>query len=158
MERGIPGNGNQLAENELLREQNKLESLESVQKRISDVNGEKHKEKEGLSLEELARETSKEKILTDLIIARRKLKEGTKEWGDYTKMIAEYSKIKQDDIQVEDTTVHIYLPKNTQESNSSFQAIRFHIDGMAFFSPIPEQHKHNDTTYIHFNALIFTPL
>lgn len=105
------GMGTNWPKNELLREQNKLESLESVQKRIADVNGEKHNEKEGLSLEELARETSKEKILTDLIIARRKLKEGTKEWGDYTKMIAEYSKIKQDDIQVEDTTVHIYLPK-----------------------------------------------
>nr|DAH48184.1 MAG TPA: hypothetical protein [Caudoviricetes sp.] len=29
---------------------------------------------------------------------------------------------------------------------------------MAFFSPIPERHKHNDITYTHFNTLIFTHL
>ncbi len=96
---------------ELQKEQEKLESLESVQKRISDINGKLTEGRQELSLEELAHETSKEKILADLILARRKLREGSKEWGDYTKMIAEYSKIKQDDIQVEDTTVHFYIPE-----------------------------------------------
>ncbi len=96
---------------ELQKEQSKLEALESVQKRISEVTGKMSEGRQELTLEELARETSKEKILADLILARRKLREGSKEWGDYTKMIAEYSKIKQDDIQVEDTTVHFYLPE-----------------------------------------------
>lgn len=94
----------------LEREKKKLESLESVQKRIEDVKGERTREKEDLTAEELAKETSKEKILKDLVIARRRYKEGSKEWTEQTKLIAEYSRIKQDDIQVEDTTVHMYLP------------------------------------------------
>lgn len=94
------------------REQNHLESLGSVQKRIEEVKGERTMEKEDLTPEELAKETSKEKILKDLVIARRRYKEGSKEWTEQTKLIAEYSRIKQDDIQVEDTTVHSFLPVN----------------------------------------------
>ena len=94
----------------LEREKKRLESLESVQKRIEDVKGERTREKEDLTPEELAKETSKEKILKDLVIARRRYKEGSKEWTEQTKLIAEYSRIKQDDIQTEDTPVHMFLP------------------------------------------------
>ena len=100
----------------LEREKKRLESLESVQKRIEDVKGERTKEKEDLTAEELAKETSKEKILKDLVIARRRYKEGSKEWTEQTKLIAEYSRIKQDDIQVEDTTCHYYLPVSMPSS------------------------------------------
>lgn len=94
----------------LEKEMNRLESLESVQKRIEEVTGKRTSDKEDLTPEELAKETSKEKILKDLVIARRRYKEGSKEWTEQTKLIAEYSRIKQDDIQVEDTTVHFHLP------------------------------------------------
>ena len=63
-----------------------------------------------LSPEELAKATSKEQILTDLVIARRRMKEGTKEWTEQTRLIAEYARIKQDELQTEDSTVHFFLP------------------------------------------------
>ena len=91
---------------------NRLESLESVQKRIEEVTGGRTSNKEELTPEELARETSKEKILKDLVLAQRKAKYGSPEWLKIVAAIAEYNKIKQDDIQVEDTTCHFYLPLN----------------------------------------------
>ncbi len=93
-------------------EMNKLESLESVQARISEIQGKKSANiaENELSPEELAKATSKEQILTDLVIARRRMKEGTKEWTEQTRLIAEYARIKQDELQTEDTTVHYYLP------------------------------------------------
>ena len=97
----------------LEREMNKLESLESVQKRIAEVQGKKaeNESADKLSPEELAKATSKEQILTDLVIARSKIRNTTsKEWADLTKLIADYSKIKKDELQSEDTTVHYYIP------------------------------------------------
>lgn len=98
----------------LKAEQKKLEELEGVRKYIADTKGDgEQDEKAGeLSPEELARATSKEQILTDLVIARGKLPHGTKEWADLTKMIGEFTRIKQDEIQTEDTTVHYFLPLN----------------------------------------------
>lgn len=104
------GQGTNWTKEMLEKEMNRLESLESVQKRIEEVTGKRTSDKEDLTPEELAKETSKEKILKDLVIARRRYKEGSKEWTEQTKLIAEYSRIKQDDIQVEDTTVHFHLP------------------------------------------------
>lgn len=96
---------------ELLREIEKLEALGSVQKRMADVQGIKSSsEQEEITPEELARETSKEKILTDLVRAKRNMKEGTKEWTETTKLIADYNKIKQDEIDTENNTIHYYLP------------------------------------------------
>ena len=95
-------------------EMNKLEAQESVQKRIAEVQGMKAKNESAdeLSPEELAKATSKEQILTELVIARRRMKEGTKEWTEQTRLIAEYTRIKQDDLQAEDSTRHFYLPIN----------------------------------------------
>lgn len=108
------GFGFNWAKNVLEREMNTLESLESVQKRIAEVQGRKSKNESAdeLSPEELAKATSKEQILTDLVIARRRMKEGTKEWTEQTRLIAEYARIKQDELQTEDSTVHFYLPEN----------------------------------------------
>lgn len=97
---------------ELEREMNKLESLDSVKKRIADVRDTHSGASDKLSPEELAKATSKEQILTDLVVARKKMKEGTKEWTEQTRLIAEYARIKQDEIQTEDTTVHFFLPAN----------------------------------------------
>lgn len=101
---------------ELEREMNKLESLDSVKRRIADIQGKAMEDK--LSPEELAKATSKEQILTDLVVARKKMKEGTKEWTEQTRLIAEYARIKQDELQTEDTTVHFFLPEDYPNSCS----------------------------------------
>lgn len=108
------GKGFNWPKDTLEREMNKLESLESVQTRIAEVQGKKAKNESAdeLSPEELAKATSKEQILTDLVIARRRMKEGTKEWTEQTRLIAEYARIKQDELQTEDSTVHFFLPCN----------------------------------------------
>ena len=96
-------------------EMNKLEAQESVQKRIAEVQGKKieNEHSEDLTPEQLAKATSKEQILKDLVIARSKIKNtSSKEWADYTKMIGDFAKIKQDELQTEDTTCHFYLPIN----------------------------------------------
>ena len=94
-------------------EMNKLEAQESVQKRIAEVQGKKieNEHSEDLTPEQLAKATSKEQILKDLVIARSKIKNtSSKEWADYTKMIGDFAKIKQDELQTEDSTVHFFLP------------------------------------------------
>ena len=106
------GQGTNWTKDMLEKDMNRLESLESVQKRIAEVTGARSSEKEELTPEELAKATSKEKILSDLVIAQRRQKQGSPDWLKTTAIIADYNKIKQDDIQVEDTTVHFYLPKN----------------------------------------------
>ena len=108
----LNGQGTNWTKDMLEKEMNRLESLESVQKRIAEVTGARSSEKEELTPEELAKATSKEKILSDLVIAQRRQKQGSPDWLKTTALIADYNKIKQDDIQVEDTTVHFYLPKN----------------------------------------------
>ena len=96
----------------LEREMNKLESLESVQTRIAEVQGKKAKNEnaEELSPEELAKATSKEQILKDLVLAQRKAKYGSPEWLKIVASIADYNKIKQDEIDTESSVIHYYLP------------------------------------------------
>ena len=96
----------------LEREMNKLESLESVQTRIAEVHGKKEKNENSYELtqEELIKATSKEEILRNLVIAQRKQKFGSPEWQKTTAMIADYSKIKQDEIDTENNVVHYYIP------------------------------------------------
>ena len=93
-------------------EMNKLEAQESVQKRIAEVQGKKTKNENAdeLSPEELAKATSKEQILKDLVLAQRKAKYGSPEWLKIVASIADYNKIKQDEIDTESTTCHFYLP------------------------------------------------
>ena len=96
----------------LEREMNILESQESVQKRIAEVQGKKAKNENAdeLTQEELIKATSKEEILRNLVIAQRKQKFGSPEWQKTTAMIADYSKIKQDEIDTENNVVHYYIP------------------------------------------------
>lgn len=96
----------------LENEMNTLEAQESVQKRIAEVQGKKAKNENSdeLTQEELIKATSKEEILRNLVIAQRKQKFGSPEWQKTTAMIADYSKIKQDEIDTENNTVLFYLP------------------------------------------------
>ena len=104
------GRGASWAKDVLEKEMNRLESLDSVQNRIEELQGKRTQDSEGLTPEELAKETSKEKLLADLVLSRRKHRYGSKEWTEDTKLIAEYARIKHDDLQTEDTTVHFYIP------------------------------------------------
>ena len=106
------GEGFNWTKDVLEREMNKLESLDSVQKRIAEVQGKKAKNEnsEELTQEELIKATSKEEILRNLVIAQRKQKFGSPEWQKTTAMIADYSKIKQDEIDTESNVVHYYIP------------------------------------------------
>lgn len=74
-----------------------------IMKTVKDDNG-------MIPLDELAKETSKEKILSDLVLARSKTKPGTKEWIDITSKIADYAKIKQDDIKTDEQPIRYHLP------------------------------------------------
>ena len=96
----------------LENEMNKLEAQESVQKRIAEVQGKKVKNEnsEELTAEELAKATSKEQILKDLVLAQRKAKYGSPEWLKIVASIADYNKIKQDEIDTENNVVHYYIP------------------------------------------------
>lgn len=97
--------------NVFLAEIERLENLESVQTRMAELKGQE-KNNGGLTSEELAKATSKEQILTDLVIARKAMKPGTKEWFEATTRIADYNKIKQDEIKTEDSVIHFFLPVN----------------------------------------------
>ena len=53
---------------------------------------------------------SKEQLLKDLVLARKKVSYGSKEWIDMTKQIADITQAKKDELKEEDTTIHYYLP------------------------------------------------
>ena len=95
---------------ELEREMNKLEALGSVQRRVAEQQ-EKSRGDE-ISPEELAKETSKETILKKLVRAEKKAKFGSTDWMKIVALEADYNKIKQDEIDTENNTVHYYLPKD----------------------------------------------
>lgn len=59
---------------------------------------------------DIADELSKETQLRELIRAKKMHPEGTKEWLDIKKMIADITRVKQDEIKDEDDLVHFYVP------------------------------------------------
>lgn len=105
------GKGITWSKAELEREMNKLEALGSVQTRISELQGSRNSNEDEMTPEELAKATSKEEILKNLVIAQRRQKLGSPEWQKTTAMIADYNKIKQDELDTEDNTIHFFLPE-----------------------------------------------
>ena len=100
---------------EFLKELAKLESLDSVQKRIAELQGrrdEAAKASEEITAEELARETSKESILRKLVAAEKRAKKGSPDWLKIVSLEADYNKIKQDEIDKENNVCHFFLPVN----------------------------------------------
>lgn len=93
-----------------------MDYLTSASRKIKRRQKESEKEDDilvdGISEEDIASELSKENQLRKLIAARKKYdgKEGCKGWIDLTKMIADITQIKKDEIKEEDATVHFYLP------------------------------------------------
>lgn len=112
------GHGLNWPKAELLREMANIEALDSVQRRIADLHGKaKAASDDDISLEELARETSKEKILKKLVAAEKKAKYGSPEWLKIIALEGDYTKIKQDEIDTENNTVHFFLPVNYPTSH-----------------------------------------
>lgn len=106
------GQGLNWAKAELLREIEKLEALDSVQARIADVQGSSTPKNDEITAEELAKDTSKEAILRKLVAAEKKAKKGSPEWIKIVALEADYNKIKQDEIDVKNNTIHFHLPVN----------------------------------------------
>ena len=84
------------------------EALGSVQRRVAEQQ-EKSRGDE-ISPEELAKETSKETILKKLVRAEKKAKFGSTDWMKIVALEADYNKIKQDEIDTENNTIHFHLP------------------------------------------------
>lgn len=97
---------------ELVKEMNRLEALDSVQNRIAELQGKAKVQDDGISADELAKETSKENILRKLVIAEKKAKYGSPDWLKIVSLEADYNKIKQDEIDKENNVIHYYLPEN----------------------------------------------
>lgn len=92
-----------------------LEQNENVQQRVSDVKeflGGTHSKsgKNDKGAELSGSDISKESMLKELIAAKKDLIPGSNEWRDINKMIIDVTRMKQDDVRDEDTTVHFYLP------------------------------------------------
>ena len=102
----------------VLKEVEKLLKSAPVQDRIAEnknVLSERQKEavkqtskKERGSVVDTA--MSKEQMLYDLQVAKADLTPGTKEWIDVNKMIIDVTRMKQDEVVGEESTIHHYLP------------------------------------------------
>lgn len=88
----------------------KVKEIEALKKRAKRSAAEEEKIKEEIQEIDMTTELSKEMQLKELLIAKGKHPVGSKEWLDIKKMIADISRVKQDDIQEEDDIVHFYVP------------------------------------------------
>jgi hypothetical protein len=94
--------------------------IDYIDSRIKEIKAEKKKAKKSEEEAALAAqaeieidmnaELSKEAQLKELLIAKAKHPVGSKEWLDVKKMIAEITRVKQDEIKDEDDLVHFYVP------------------------------------------------
>lgn len=72
-------------------------------------------ELESLTGGNILQKATKEETLKDLLLAKSKMRFGSKEWLDATKLIADLQQMKKDTVDEEDTTVHYYLPLNCHQ-------------------------------------------
>ena len=63
-----------------------------------------------LTDDELLSKATKEETLKELMQAKQKMRAGSREWLDATKLIADLQQMKKDTVEDEDTTIHFYLP------------------------------------------------
>ena len=88
----------------------KVKEIEALKKRAKRAAAEEEKIKEEIQEIDMTTELSKEMQLKELLIAKGKHPVGSKEWLDIKKMIADISRVKQDDIQEDEDVVHFYVP------------------------------------------------
>lgn len=84
------------------------QELETKARQAEENTGHKHTEQLGEI--DMTTELSKETQLKELLLAKQKFPVGSKEWLDVKKMIADISRVKQDDMQDDIEVVHFYVP------------------------------------------------
>lgn len=108
------GVGNTWTPYALTQESTKLAGKLAVKRRIRELKkdnvNETAKSVSDNQEEDVFKALSKENMLRDLYLARKKMTPGSKDWLDTNKMIADITRMKQDEIKTEDNTVHFYLP------------------------------------------------
>lgn len=79
-------------------------------KKTSKKEQEEENNEDTLTEEDLSNAIKKENQLYELILAKRKYESGSKEWLEISKMIADITQAKKDEIKEEEKTIHYYLP------------------------------------------------
>ena len=72
--------------------------------------------------EDVMKALSKENMLRDLYLARKKMTVGSKDWLDTNKMIADITRMKQEEVKTEDNTVHFFLPLTCEHCSLYLEA------------------------------------
>lgn len=92
----------------------KVKGMELLKKKARRASVEEEKAKEEIKAEfteiDMTTELSKEMQLKELLVAKQKFPVGSKEWLDVKKMIAEITRVKQDEMKEEEDVVHFYVP------------------------------------------------
>lgn len=88
----------------------KVKEQEALKKKAKKASAEEEKARNEEKEIDMVTELSKEAQLKELLTAKSLHPVGSKEWLDIKKMIADISRVKQDDIQDEDELVHFYVP------------------------------------------------
>lgn len=101
--------------NRVMQEDNISEYIKDKTKQIEDKKKKAKKEAAEAEIKmmsdiDMNAELSKEAQLKELLTAKSLHPVGSKEWLDIKKMIADISRVKQDDIQDEEDVVHFYVP------------------------------------------------
>ena len=91
-----------------------VEYIDSRIKELETAKKKAKKEEERIKVEvtegDITDELSKDAQLRELIAAKKMHPVGSKEWLDVKKMIADITRVKQDEIKEEDDLVHFYVP------------------------------------------------
>lgn len=88
----------------------KVKETEALKKKAKKAAAEEEKDRTAINDLDMTAELSKDAQLKELLIAKQKHPVGSKEWLDIKKMIADITRVKQDEIKEEDDVVHFYVP------------------------------------------------
>lgn len=88
----------------------KVKETETLKKKAKKAAAEEEKDRTAINDLDMTAELSKDAQLKELLIAKQKHPVGSKEWLDIKKMIADITRVKQDEIKEEDDVVHFYVP------------------------------------------------
>lgn len=88
----------------------RVKEMELLKKKAKRAAAEEEKSKTEIAEIDMTTELSKEMQLKELLVAKQKFAVGSKEWLDVKKMIAEITRVKQDEMKDEEDVVHFYVP------------------------------------------------
>lgn len=88
----------------------KVKETEALKKKAKKAAAEEEKDRTAINDLDMTAELSKDAQLKELLIAKQKHPVGSKEWLDIKKMIADITRVKTENLEVEDELVHFYVP------------------------------------------------